>query len=247
MSSPIANPDTPTIYLFGPLSVSLSRPSLDILRTAILASPQHAWVERVLTTLPEHYFQLCTEFPALHNAAGAKQVGELAAWLKTGDLGLNTAQMPNTLLSPLVVIAQLVQYKTYLDSQSVTRGPPETEETVGFCMGLLSAFAVSLAHRSPPTEFERHAGAAVRLAMLAGVIVDKHDVADVNGPSTTLSVAWKRGDAGDKSKELEHILAKLPDVSLSQRLPHRCFLFKIALLETCADNHETTDLYLCSI
>jgi hypothetical protein len=220
MSSPMSNPDTPTIFLFGPLSVSLSRSSLNVLRTTILASPQHAWVERVLTTLPEHYFQLCAEFPALHNAGGAKQVGDLAAWLKTGDLGLKTDQMPNTLLSPLVVIAQLVQYKAYHNSQSVTQAPPETEETVGFCMGLLSAFAVSLAHRSTPTEFERHAGAAVRLAMLAGVVVDKHDLADVNGPSTTLSVAWKRGDAGDKSKELDYILAKLPKVSPSQRYRH---------------------------
>ena len=204
----------PVVVLFGPLSPSLSESNLTTLRATILSSSQYAWIDQVLTSLPSHYQSLVTECPDLYNKASEAQIVELAAWLKTGHLVLDRERMPNSLLAPLVVIAQLVQYSAFLDPQDVVQELPMVGETVGFCIGLLSAFAVSLSHQSTATEFEQNAAVAVRLAMLAGCIVDQQHLRDPRGPSKTFSVAWKRVDSRDNRKELDSILEKFRDVSL---------------------------------
>jgi hypothetical protein len=38
---------------------------------------------------------------------------------------------------------------------------------------------------------------------------------DTRGPSKTLSVAWKRADSTNKSKDLQNILTRFPEVSVS--------------------------------
>jgi hypothetical protein len=192
----------------------LSQSNLTTLRATILASSQHAWVEQVLTSLPAHYESLITECPHLHNEASEAQIVDLAAWLKNGSLKLDVQQFPNTLLAPLVVISQLVQYRAFLSSTDAAQEPPVVRETVGFCIGLLSAMSVSLSHGSSASVFAQNAGVAVRLAMLAGCIVDKQHLQDPRGSSKTVSVAWKRVDSIDNDRELEIILAKYSDVSL---------------------------------
>jgi hypothetical protein len=231
MSSSKFGTSQPVVVLFGPLSPSLSQSSLTTLRATILGSPQYAWAEQVLISLPSHYQSLVTECPNLHDKASEVQINNLAAWLKTGHLVLDREHLPNLILAPLVVISQLVQYRAFLDSQGAIQEQLKVEETVGFCMGLLSAFAVSLSHGSTDAAFAQTAGVAVRLAMLAGCIVDKQHLQDPRGPSKTFSVAWKRDDTRDSRKDLDCILAKFPDVSLPQRrkdtyypisLPYRC-------------------------
>jgi hypothetical protein len=214
MSSSNLSTSKPVVALFGPLSPSLSQSNLTTLRATILGSPQHAWVEQVLTSLPSHYQSLTNTCPNLHDRASEAQILDLAAWLQTGHLVLDKEQLPNSILAPLVVIAQLVKYRTFLDSQDAIQEQLMVGETVGFCIGLLSAFAVSLSHGSPATLFEQNAGVAVHLAMLTGCIVDKQHRQDSRGASKTFSVAWKRVDSRDNRKDLECILAKFPDVSL---------------------------------
>lgn len=148
MSSPALNTNDSTVLLFGPLSPSLSQSDLAVLRTMIISSPHHAWIERVLISLSVQYPLLATEFPVLFDTAGRPHVDSLVNWLKTGDLDLSTEHLPNSLLAPLVVISQLVQYRTYLENQRTNGGQPQVTEPVGFCIGLLSAFAVSLPHGS---------------------------------------------------------------------------------------------------
>ncbi|KAF2800562.1 hypothetical protein K505DRAFT_228585 [Melanomma pulvis-pyrius CBS 109.77] len=210
--SPIPlSPNTPTSLLFGPLSLSLPPSTLATLRDTILSSPHHAWIQRVISSFPALYSHLSTKLPHLQNAKSNTRVEELAAWLQDGkDLEDNMDGMPNTILAPIVVISQLVQYSSFRELQNGNDGEEEykLEETVGFCIGLLSAFTVSLSHRTTLAEFEKHASTAVRLAMLIGAVVDAQDVQDNGGLSTTLSVAWKRGDAGEMSRELEDILTR---------------------------------------
>lgn len=216
MSSPASNTNNPTVLLFGPLSPSLSPSDLTILRTTILSSPHHAWIERVLASLSAQHPFPATEFPALYNAAGKPLADDLINWLQTDDLDLSTEHMPNSLRAPLVVISQLVQYRAYSESQQGIE-QPHVVETVGFCIGLLSAFAVSLSHGSEKETFEQNAAVAVRLAMLSGAVVDKQQSNDTRGSSTTLSVAWKRAnDAGDRKKDLELLLEGFPDVSTNR-------------------------------
>lgn len=144
-------------------------------------------------------------------------------------------RMPSTILAPIVIISQLVQYSTFRELQNGDDGEEELkiEETVGFCIGLLSAFAVSLSHRTTPAEFEQHASAAVRLAMLIGAVVDAQDAQDNSGPSTTLSVAWKRGDAGEKSRELEDVLTRSLAVSSSYSFDSFIGLHVLHCVDAC--------------
>lgn len=214
MSSQQVDTDRQTVLLFGPLCLSLSQSDLITLRATILSSPQHAWVERVLTSLSVQYPFAISEYPELYSSSGKPQFDDLVKWLQTGDLNRDTVQLPNALLAPLVVISQLVHYKAFLESHYATPKQPKIEATVGFCIGLLSAYAVSLSHGSPTEVFEQNAGAALRLAILAGAVVDKQQLQDTRGPSKTLSVAWKRVDAGDKKAELKDILEQFPEVSL---------------------------------
>lgn len=215
MSLHRADTTKPTVLIFGPLSRSLSQSNLSTLRTAIRSSPQHAWVEHAIDSLSTQYQTLVTGCPALHDTVNNTQIDSLAAWLKTDDLVLDIDQLPNLLLAPLIVVEQLVQYRAFFAGQTAIQDNPSVEETVGFCMGLLSAFTVALSHQSSDADFEQNASAAVRLAMLAGAAVDKQLLQDTRGPSKTLSVAWKRADSTNKNKDLQNILTRFPEVSVS--------------------------------
>lgn len=88
-------------------------------------------------------------------------------------------------LTPLVVLMQLTQYQRYL---ALSRRAGQTQlqqdrdrdlhaelvaqnkrvETLGFCTGLLGAFAVAGTHNK--AEFERYGAAAVRLALIGALI-----------------------------------------------------------------------------
>ncbi|RMZ66368.1 polyketide synthase [Pyrenophora seminiperda CCB06] len=206
---------SPKLLLFGPLSSSLSPSTLENLRTTIISTSTHAWVEDAFISLLVEYTALCREFPELYDADVKSSIAKLPAWLRTGDVTPNTEQISNTLLAPLVVVAQLVQYRTFFEKQGLDYKQSKVEETSGFCIGLLSALVVSLSHDSAPTQFGQYASTAVRLAMLDGAIVDGQDAKDTSGPSRTLSVAWKRGDTGDRTKDLESLLKKYPDVYIS--------------------------------
>lgn len=214
MSSSISGNNEPAVLLFGSLTRSFSQSNLSALRTAILSSPQHAWAKDVISSLPAHYKALVAEIPDLHDMISKTQIDNLAEWPNTADVSLDTKQLPNSLLAPLVVIEQLVQYSAFLDSQQAAHQRPVIKETAGFCIGLLSAFAVALTYQSTATDFRQNAGVAVRLAMLAGAVVDKQHLQDTRGPSKTLSVAWKRAGPTITSKSLEDILAEFPEASL---------------------------------
>ena len=140
-------------------------------------------------------------------------------------MALDGERLPSSILVPLVVISQLAQYRAFNDSQDAMQAQLTVGETVGFCIGLLSALAVSVLHECPDTVFTQNAAVAVRLAMLAGCIVDQQQQQDLRGPSKTFSVAWKRDEPRDSYKDLECILAKFPDVSLPwQHEPSSSFL-----------------------
>lgn len=214
MSSSISGNNEPVVLLFGSLTRSFSQSNLSALRTTILSSPQHAWAKDVISSLPAHYNTLVAEIPELHDVVSKTQIDHLAEWSNTADLSLDTKQLTNSLLAPLVVIEQLVQYSAFLHSQQAGHQDPIVRETAGFCIGLLSAFAVALTYQSSASDFHRNAGVAVRLAMLAGAIVDKQQLQDTRGPSKTLSVAWKRAGPTVTSDCLKDILAGFPEASL---------------------------------
>lgn len=222
MSPSQSGSDEPAVLLFGSLARFLSQSDLSALRSTILASPKYAWAKDIISSLPAHYKTLVAGIPGLHDVISKSQIDNLSKWLTTDEYFLDTKQLSNSALAPIVVMEQLVQYSTFLNSQTTGLEKPIIKETAGFCIGTLSAFAVALTYRSTITDFVQNAGAAIRLAMLVGAVVDQQHLHDERGPSTTLSVAWKRASTHNDSKSLEDILGEFPDVSFTL-LPIRSY------------------------
>ncbi|MCJ1473382.1 hypothetical protein MMC13_002033 [Lambiella insularis] len=125
---------------------------------------------------------------------------------------------PNILLSPLVIITQLIQYSEYLKTvrPSLRKGEnlydlsKHDAETIGFCTGLLSALAVSCSTNRE--NFEKFGSVAIRIGMLIGMVVDAQNAAEENGPPKSLAMLWR--SAGDKERMLE-ILCRFPEAYIS--------------------------------
>lgn len=163
-------------------------------------------------SLSTQYRILTKELPDLYDHTIEQAINGFGTWLHTADDDLDVECLPNTVLAPLVVISQLVQYRLYSNSEN--NDQQSIRGVAGFCMGLLSALAISISHRSTIAEFESNTGAAVCLAMLVGAVVDRQHLQDARGTSRTLSIAWKRADSIEKSRDLEDILRNFPEVSL---------------------------------
>jgi hypothetical protein len=86
-------------------------------------------------------------------------------------------------------------------------GETNKVQTVGFCTGLSSAFAVASAKNQD--EFEKYGAVAVRLAMLVGALVDAQEAWNMElgyGPSKSYATAWHNPKQG---QELRRILDNL--------------------------------------
>ena len=121
-------PNTDTVLLFGSQALSFDQQSFRNLSSTVLNSASHGWVLRAIDDLADQWQSICSKLPKLRTASGASQLPKLGDWFRTGTLD---ASLPNMLLSPLVVIAQLTQYAEYVESREPESLPPS--ETVGFC------------------------------------------------------------------------------------------------------------------
>lgn len=195
-------PNAETVLLFGSQALGFDQQTFRQLSTSIVNSANHVWALRTIDELPDIWETICNELPHLRASPGAAHVSKLGSWFRKGKLEM--ASLPNTLLSPLVVVAQLTQYATFAAMREEEALPPS--ETVGFCIGLLSAFAVSAATRR--SDFERYAATAIRIALLVGALVD---VEELQEPSATIAVAWRKPQGED---ELADVLNSFPDVSI---------------------------------
>ena len=218
-ATPPKGPDSgTTVLLFGPQALSFSQESLKTLRTALTESEDYQWVLDTISELPRHWNTLITRFPKLQEIPGEKFLHDLDTWFRTGVVEQATLQLPNILLTPLVVLSQLAQFSRYLllslSNASFEAQDPHTTfvqrnvETVGFCTGLLSASVVSSS--SNQAAFRRNGAVAVRLAMLIGALVDAQDAPDrLHGRSKSFAAAWT---SPDMAAELVRILDGFPEV-----------------------------------
>ena len=206
------------VLLFGPQALTSSEESLKTLRTALTESESCQWILNTISELPSRWKGLVAKFPQLQEIPGEKLLTELRGWLETGVDDDATLQLPNILLTPLVVLTQLTQYSRYLQLSFPIPSEHAQDlqaafvnrnvETVGFCTGLLSAAVVSSS--SNQAEFERFGAVALRLAMLIGGLVDAQDASDrLHGRSKSFATAWNSPAAAD---EMERILDCFPEV-----------------------------------
>ncbi|KAL7625008.1 hypothetical protein AAE478_004222 [Parahypoxylon ruwenzoriense] len=216
-----------TVLLFGPQAVSFNRQSLDKLRHTLLEGTigKH-WVLNTVAELPRYWDTLTEKIPKIKGTVqGEKLLADLSLWLQQATLGDNgkgeLEDLPNLVLTPLVVLTQLTQYWRYLEFNRSSRGnganidlqadlitrqkDGETTrvETLGFCTGLLSAFAVASARNQD--EFEQYGAVAVRLAMLVGALVDAQESWNKDlgrGPSKSYATAWRNTQQGEEMRRI---------------------------------------------
>lgn len=206
-----------TVLLFGPQCLSFDSETLTQLRSLVVESHSSVWLDTI-SELPGYWKTLVSKFPALAALGGGDQLQELNTFFKTGTITPALIQLPNVILTPIVVLTHLAHYVRYVEQQvSSTGGDAEDVfasfaqrhiETLGFCTGLLSAYAI--ASSSNRSELQQYGAAAIRLAMLVGAIVDAQEApGSVYGPSELFSVSWNTPETGDKIKQ---ILDLFPEV-----------------------------------
>lgn len=218
--TPSASPDSDiTVLLFGPQALSFNQESLLTLRTTLEELEDCQWILDTISELPSCWRTLISRFPKLQEIPGEKLLKDFDNWFRTGIVDQANLQLPNILLTPLVVLTQLAQFSRYL-LLSLSNAPSQTPdlhtafarrnvETVGFCTGLLSASVVSSS--SDQASFRKYGAVAVRLAMLIGALVDAQDSSDrLHGRSKSFAAAWKSPEA---ASDLAGILDCFPEVS----------------------------------
>ncbi|KAJ5910075.1 Polyketide synthase [Penicillium tannophilum] len=204
-----------TVLVFGPQALAFNQDSFQNLRAAITTSPALGWVSNVIAELPDYFEKVSAEFAQVKLVPGQQLLKALNDWLVTGDLtGLTVSpHVPNTLLTPITVLSQLVAYTRYADlRESGLKGSHtlESTETAGFCTGLLAALAVSLSDNN--AELAQNGATVLRLAMLVGAVVDAQETAD--GGSTSVSAVWRTSNG---LEALEKILQDSGDAYISVR------------------------------
>jgi len=211
----LSHPGGNTVLLFGPQALSFDEDAFQALRTKLLATKDHQWILDTITGFTKCLNLIAKDFPKLMGTT-RKQLENLNNWFKTGDISANDVVLPNTLLTPLVIITQLVQYTRYLDvshPEAANRGEDlyalskSNTETLGFCTGLLSALAVSSSNSKE--QFQKYGAVALRLGLLIGMVVDAQETSSEAGQSKSLAVVWQSDEAGE---EVTQILKKFPEV-----------------------------------
>lgn len=208
------------MLVFGPQVLSFNAISFKALRTRLHSDDLHEWALEALTTLPATLAAFSTEASNSNLGEAQNALEALVNALRTGDVPSTLFPLPNVLLSPLVVVSQLVDYIAAI--QAIAPGLEKTAplpasitasaETLGLCTGILSAFAVSSA--ASLAELQQYGAASVRLAMLSGAIVDAEDASRPSEKkSASISASW----AAATSADLDAVLQKYPDVSVPSR------------------------------
>ena len=208
-----------TVLLFGPQALSFDEDSFRRLRSSVYKSPNRHWMIDTVNALPHCWDVISKAFPKLLKISGSDSLRELEDWFRNGTMRRrDTSNLPNIVLSPLVVMNQLIQYTDYVElANAESKGgyqdpftwPQCDTETLGFCTGILSAIVVSCSKNQ--TDFADIGAVAVRLAMLVGALVDAQDLYDDQGKSISLATVWKSNDA---ALHLPGILHRFPKVFL---------------------------------
>ncbi|KAI2602598.1 putative polyketide synthase [Hypoxylon sp. NC1633] len=205
-----------TLLLFGPRTLFYDEGYFERIRSSVVGDDRNQWIIDVVEDLSTYWKELCEEIPSLNAVAGESWLQRLAHWLRHGGVEEHpSSQLPNIILSPLVVISHIVEYIQHSaasasssgSGETFHRNSPQNTETLGFCIGVLSAFAVSSS--STRAQFCQNAAAAIRLAMVIGALVDAQSVGNL---STSLTATWKSEEASSK---LQRVLESFPNTYVS--------------------------------
>ena len=210
---------TNTVFLFGPQALSFDEGAFRHLRSTILRTEEYSWILDVIAELATDLESFAKQNPKLTTWSRSRLslLDDFDRWFNVGSMPPVSPDLPNFLVSPLVVVKQLVQYAEYRKTSGTSHGieaelhnlSKHNEETLGFCTGFLSALAVSCS--TDKESFARYGAVAIRLSMLIGAIVDAQNETEEGVLSKSLATIWHSADEKDKMSD---ILSRYPDVSL---------------------------------
>ncbi|KAL5355001.1 hypothetical protein BJX96DRAFT_170252 [Aspergillus floccosus] len=225
--------ELPTTFIFGPHIGTFTKQAMDKHVRPIAQGPHREWILEAIAGLPGYWEALLEKMPEVGaGLPGDKQLSDLDAWFRHGQTDMSPeAELPNIIITPLVVLIQLTQYWQYLEltqdtsagedlhANLVSQQEQQSEttsrfESLGFCGGMLSALAVASAHNRH--ELEKYGSVAVRLAMLLGALADARNVWDSargKGRSTSFAVAWISPKQGDDVRRILESMS--PDAYLA--------------------------------
>lgn len=196
------------LLVFGPQALSANGDDFRALQSTV--KQKHKWIVDCIADLPKYWKHFVEAFPKYNVIPAEALLQNVQQWAQTGKLeSTQTNHLPNIILSPLVVITHITEYFKYLDTTTSKPEQHSSTETLGFCMGFLSALAVSVS--TDRRDIEKYGSTAIRLAMIIGGIVDAQDVLDTQGQSKSFATAWSSPKAGD---ELKRIVNRFPEVSM---------------------------------
>jgi hypothetical protein len=207
------------VFLFGPHALSFNIQTFNNLRTQIHDDPSNRWVLDLFSQLPNIWSSLVDSVPTLQHLNGEELLQTLNQGLQTGDIPESIFPLPNILLTPLVVVVQLLQYSTFLkaavpelsESDELPTFITETTEILGLCTGILSSLAVACS--SSLSKLQHYGSVAVRLAIFIGALVDANDASpNSKGNSVSFSMSWNGAESSDK---INKVLEKFPEVRQS--------------------------------
>lgn len=204
-----------TLLLFGGLILSQDASMLKQMRETVIAHGEHSWLMASIRALPKDYETALSHLPFFDQATTTtinQALSDIVSSFLTASFENITLPLPNAVLIPLAVITQLAHYADFTRQSST--GLPVAKEALGFCTGLLSAFAVASAHDT--VDLQKYGAAAMRLGMLVGLVVDSEDAASKKGRYRSVSASW---DSEDKHSAMVNLIKNFDEVSLIQTIP----------------------------
>lgn len=215
----MAAPNANKLLLFGPGAMSLDKAYFNRILSFVKDDSTYEWVVHAVKDVESSWATVSTAIPELKKTSGPTHARKLTTWLQTGsiDAEATVANLPNAILGPLVVLAQLIEYLQYAasseqgddaDSSAFHVPSAAQTETVGCCLGVFSALVVS--YSADWAQFRSNAAAVLRSVFVLGALSDAYDSSDVAGASFSLIVFWR---GGQSVADLKQVLSKVPGVS----------------------------------
>lgn len=208
--------DEKLTLVFGPQTLDFDEALAKDLRSALLTNSNLEWIVDAVLQLPQHWKSVSRTLPFLQRFMGLHHLEALSTWIRIGEFPEGSFPLPNTILTPLVVITHLIQYSNFLDllyPKTVQRDHLQAPfrhfvETLGLCTGMLTSATVSSSGNL--AQLEKNGSVAIRLAMAIGAFVDaKETEIDPHGAWSSISVGW---NSTDLDCDLSIILEEFPEV-----------------------------------
>uniref|UniRef100_A0A0B7KIC6 Uncharacterized protein n=1 Tax=Bionectria ochroleuca TaxID=29856 RepID=A0A0B7KIC6_BIOOC len=209
------------LLLFGPGALTLDEAYYNRILSFMKGKSKSQWALDAIDDIGNYWESVCELIPKLEQVSGMSDAQRLADWIRKGIIPSKStvSNLPNSILGPLVIISQLVEYIQYITSSSKSshnetnkfHKPSKTNtETVGCCLGVFSALVVSSS--SSWRQFHHNASAVLRTVFILGALSDLQDTDDKSGPSVSLIAFWR---GGRSLSDLEKALEKHPEAYVS--------------------------------